>query len=183
MGMNPRAIGDSVKEAENVVRKLKADPRTVTDEDVVQALRVLPGHYFQTRGDVYMQAVRGAADWLGYESLLWELSELIRGWLKAKEIPAGRNVVLDAVAAIVLDRRLGKGRQNFVLILGERGGGDYGEVVGQVLDDADVSGHAVKALVRSRTPGYEAAVEKLVSDAKAAWIRSAARKYLALMEE
>jgi len=130
-----------------------------------------------------MQGVRGAPDWLEYESLLWELSEIVRNWMKAKRIGRGRNDVLDMVAQLVLERQYKKGRQNFVLVLAERGGGAYGTAFAQMLDDPDVAGHAVKALVKSRTPGYVMSVEKLLLEARAAWVRSAAKKYLSVMKK
>jgi len=174
---------DVLKRVEAIVSNLRSDPRSVPSEDVALALDVLPAYYLRTRYSVYMRCVRGAPDWLEHESLAWELSEPARSWLKAKRTPAERSCVLDAIARIVRDPRQAKGRQNFVLLLGEFGGAGYGETLGSLLGDPSVAGHAVKALIKSRTPGYAAQVRELLSEAKTAWVKTAARKYLSLIKE
>jgi hypothetical protein len=175
--------GGRLSQAKVFAARMKADPRSVSEQEVVQALTILPEYYFRSRRGVHMHGVGGAADWLEYEILLWQLSELVRTWVKGNRKRGEIKCVLDAVAAIVLDKRLAKGRQHFILILGEYGGKGYADMLGQALNDPDVSGHAVKALVRSRAPGYVTLVERLLSEPKPAWVRSAARKYVAMMRE
>ncbi len=174
---------DACRRAERTARTLRTDPTSVSLTDVVEALKVLPYYYFENRKHLSMRGVGGAADWLGYESALWQLGESVRSLLKAKPNFRGENALLDVVAQIALDARLGKGRQNFTLLLGEYGGSAYGKILGRLLDDPEVSGHAVKALARSRTLGYAKRVEAVLSKTKVGWIRSAARKYLSLMRE
>ena len=176
-------VTDLLTRAEAIVSGLKRDPGLVSGEDVVFALEVLPAYFLQTRCSVYMKGVRGAPDWLEHESLTWELSELVRLWLKARRSSIERDGVLDAVAHLVRNERHAKGRQNFVLLLGECGGVRYGETLALLLGDPNVAGHAVKALMKSQTPGYTAQVQKVLSKAKAAWVKTAARKYLALVNK
>jgi hypothetical protein len=65
-------------------------------------------------------------------------------------------------------------------MLGEFGRGEYASVLGGLLNDADVYGHAIKALNRSKVLGYENQVSAILKTEKHGWIRSAARKYLSL---
>jgi hypothetical protein len=157
---------------------LKTNPRQVPPEAVEGTLRVLPSHYHQRETAVEVQGLRGAPDWLGYEVRLWELSEVVRQYLKANRRLRGGCGVLDAVVDIVSDARFGKGRQNFVLVLAQYGGQRYAKVIGDLLEDPDIFGHAVRALAKLRAPGYSARIKAILRDSKVAWIRRGARNYL-----
>ena len=162
----------------DTVKMLQAATEEMSAEHVVEVLQVLPRHYRETGGEIEMLGVRGAPDWLAYELRLWELSEVIRTYLKLRRGIRGRCALLDVVTEIVTDARYGKGRQNFVLVLAEYGAGPYLHVIGGLLDDPEVCGHAVKGLTKLKEPGYAEKVESILSDSKVAWIRAAARKYL-----
>lgn len=157
---------------------LKKAPKDVSAERVVAALQALPSHYRETEGETEMQGIRGAPDWLGYEMRLWELSEVIRVYLGRKRGMRGRCEVLDAVAEIASHREYGKGRQNFVLLLSQYGGQGYSDVLGGLLDDTEVHGHAVKGLTRLKEHGYAGKIESILCDSKVGWVKAAARKYL-----
>jgi hypothetical protein len=119
----------------------------------------------------------GAADWKGFELRIWQLGESLRVFLKKKKAWHGRGPILDVVATLLLDPGLGKGRQTFALVLGEFGGHDYGSVLGRVLDDEEVRGHAVKALTKAKVAGFAAEVAAIQAQERG-WIRAAATKYL-----
>lgn len=132
---------------------------------------------------ISMNGVQGAPDWKGYETDLWRLSEELREFFRNNRKLRGKNAFLDAIVRIASDSRFGKGRQNFVLILGEFGKGEYGDVLGKLLSDVDVYGHALKGLIRGKTLGYERSVAAILEKEKLGWIRSAAKKYLGLSNE
>ena len=157
---------------------LKKAPKDVSAERVVEVLQTLPPHYRDTQQEKEMQGVRDAPDWCGYEMRVWELSEVIRVYLRRKRGMRGKCQVLDAVAEIASNAEYGKGRQNFVLLLSQYGGQEYSDVLGRLLEDRDVLGHAVKGLAKLRDPAYVAKIESILSDAKIGWIKAAARKYL-----
>ena len=157
---------------------LRQSPKDVSVERVVEVLRALPSHYRDTESEVEMQGTKGAPDWLGYEMRLWELSELIRAYLRSKRGMRGRCGVLDSVAEIASDTEYGKGRQNFVLLLSQYGGEEYSDVLGGLLDDTEVRGHAVKGLTKLKALGYVGKIESILSDSKVAWVKAAVRKYL-----
>lgn len=173
---------DLVKQAENVLNSLRKSPDLVDVDDVVLAIEILPLYYPQTGRAIHMEGVHGAPNWLEHESMTWELSELVRSWLKAKQIAVSSRV-LNAIARLVQDKRHAKGRQNFVLLLGEFGGSGYGATLEPLLGDPSVAGHVVKALLKSRTPGYAAPVQKLLSETRVGWIKQAAKKYLTIINE
>ena len=148
------------------------------EKDVARALQDLPDYFFRTRKGLSTRGVRGAPRWLGYEDDIWQLSEKVRQYLRSHKKLRGKNLILDEVERLVIEKRYGKGRQNFLLILGDYGRGAYGETLGALLDDPEVYGHATKALAKARIDGYRAKVESLLEKERVSWIRSAAKTYL-----
>ena len=63
-------------------------------------------------------------------------------------------------------------------MLAEFGGTAYIDSLGQLLSDAEMRGHAIKALAKAKAPGFSAAVQGILNDEKERWIKSAAKKYL-----
>jgi hypothetical protein len=146
--------------------------------DVAMALRVLSEHYFQVRKGLSMRGVDGAPDWEGYESALWKLSENIRPWLHKRRDLRGRNALMDAICGIVVNSQFGKGRQNFILLLGTYGDRSYGASITGLLSESDVCGHAIQALTKLKIGGLDDAVSIIMRDTKYGWIRAAGKKYL-----
>lgn len=132
----------------------------------------------RTRQGISMRGVRGAPDWLGFETDLWELSEVLRTFYKANRKLRGKNLLSDSLARIASNRQFGKGRQMLFLVLGQYGGPDYGEVFGSALDDPTVYGHAIDALIKAKVKGFHDQVASILGVEKTGWIRQAARKYL-----
>ena len=85
---------------------------------------------------VSVAGVGGGPDWLGFETELWEISEDLRAYLKNRRRIRGVHPVLDAVAEIVADASYAKGRENFVLILGQYGGAAYAATLGRLVREA-----------------------------------------------
>jgi hypothetical protein len=170
-----------VEQASIVERRIEARDRALTDQaHIGAAARVLCEHWLQTLTAIEMNGQLGAPDWKGYELRIWRLGESLRLFLRTKKGWRGPGVLLDAVAAVLRDRRFGKGRQTFALLLGDFGGQAYGEQLASVLDDREVWGHAIKALTKAKIPHYAAEVAA-VQTQETGWIRAAARKYLQLL--
>lgn len=164
--------------------KLLADARSgakVSEEDLVKALPLIATHLAATRHGIGQRGIQGGPDWMNVEIALWDLSEEIRGIMVRDKMSRGRTPLLDAVADIVRDPAYGKGRQNFVLMLGELGKGEYTAVLADLLDDDTVSGHAISALAKTRTPGFEKEAERLMEEAPTPNHRREAKKYLRRM--
>jgi hypothetical protein len=164
-------------DAAKVIAVLGSMPETDVAE-VAAALRVLSEHYFEVKKNVSMRGVDGAPDWAGYEIALWKLSEDIRPWLKKRRDLRGKNTLYDAINEIVADPKFGKGRQDFILLLGDYGDKSYGTSIAGLLSDSDVCGHAIKALTKLGIGGLDDAVSAIMRDTKHGWVRTAAKKYL-----
>ena len=145
---------------------------------IANQLEEAANELLQTRLGISMRGVRGAPDWQGYETDLWELSEVLRSYYKANRKLRGKNPLSDTLARIASNSQFGKGRQMIFLILGQYGGPDYGEVFGNALKDPTVYGHAIDALIKAKVKGYHDQVASILGVEKTGWIRQAAKKYL-----
>lgn len=143
---------------------------------MAQAIDVLANSWFRELVGVEMQGQLGAPDWLGYELRLWELGEELRSLFKAKRWK-GRGPLLDQIASLLSERKLGKGRQTLAILLGEFGGSEYASALSGALDDPAVWGHAVKALTKGRVPGQGERVQRIAAEADG-WVRRSAQRYL-----
>ncbi|KRE81368.1 HEAT repeat domain-containing protein [Arthrobacter sp. Soil764] len=83
----------------------------------------------------------------------------------------------DELVALTMDRRYGIARQMVVLGLGRSKRPEAVDVLIKHLDDADVSGHAVKALGKLRDPRARTGLESMTQDGRT-WVRKAAEKAL-----
>ena len=120
--------------------------------------------------------VDGAPPWYRHEYKVWELGENLRAILLRKKKFRQNKALFDRVAEICRNPEYGKGRQIFVLVLGAYGGRDYAKVAADLLDDAEVAGHAVDALLKMRGSGYAHLVAPLEKH-PIAWISKEAKKY------
>jgi hypothetical protein len=152
------------------------DPSLDNQSAIAEAILLLAHAWAQSLTGVGMRGELGAPDWSTYELKIWELGESLRHFLKRKRW-RGQGELLDAVARVLMSRNFGKGRQTFALLLGECGNKEYGAVLGGVLDDPEVYGHAVKALRTAKIAGYAEPVRRVLSKEQG-WIRKAAKRYL-----
>lgn len=170
----------TLEQAEMVIEQIGTCPlKEVDGNAVADALPILAANLRETRKGLSMAGVDGAPDWLGFESALWKLSEKLRPLIASRKEWREGSAVLDALTSICVDRRNGKGRQNMVLMLGEFGGASTANVIGSLLNDSQVQGHAIKALIRLKDPTNRAVVEQLLPTLTG-WMKSAAKKYLAI---
>lgn len=140
-----------------------SEERWADEEQVLAALSDLPKRYLDELPIVSMKGVDGAPDWMGYEVAVWDLSEQLREFLRFHKKIRRKTPILDQVGRLVSDKRYGKGRQNFVLLLGQFGKEAYAQVIGSLLDDTDVYGHAIVSLNRAKVSGYLEDVTKILA--------------------
>ena len=114
--------------------------------------------------------------WFRYESLIWALGESFRRIMLRVPLLRKRERVFADVRGICLDRGFGKGRESFTMLLGQYGGNGQIPTLLQLLEDPEVSGHAVYSL---RLLGASEAAERVrpLPDSRKAWVRKEARKY------
>ena len=119
----------------------------------------------------------GEIVWYQYESLLWTLGESARRLLQRLRPLRRERLFWQAAEALVEHAPYGKGRESWVMLLGQYGSAERVPVLLRLLEDPEVLGHALYALRRLRAPEGRVAAERLL-EAPRAWIRQEARKYL-----
>lgn len=85
--------------------------------------------------------------------------------------------VFDDLVRLVEDQSFGKARQMVVVGLGRSKRPEAVSVLIGLLDDEDVSGHAVKALAKLGADEARPALERMVNDPRA-WVRNEAKRAL-----
>jgi hypothetical protein len=118
-----------------------------------------------------------APQWYPFELRAWEIGENIRSLLKANKKLRSNDELLSAIAAVIDCENLRRGRQSFFFSLEFVKAQKYAPRVATHLSDSDVRGHALKALLKMRVPGYSEVVRALLNDEQL-WIRRLARKYI-----
>lgn len=148
------------------------------EKDAARDFENLSYHFLATGTHLSMQGVRGAPDWYGFETAVWQLSEGMRKVLRKNKKVRGKSDLLETFARIATDKRFGKGRQPLVLMLGDFGRQMYSSIIAQLLEDEDVYGHAIKALLRDKAFEYSTQVTEIYESTKVGWIRATAKRYL-----
>jgi hypothetical protein len=134
----------------------------------------------KVRRGVSMRGGEGRPDWLGFEMDLWDLSEQVRSLFRKNKKLRGPVEPLLSIGHIVEQEQFGKGRQNFVLLLGEFGGSHFVKPLEVAAEDPDLVGHALKAATKARvsSAAITRVANKLATERGKGWIRTAAKQYL-----
>ena len=157
------------------------DAVAVTEDDLLAALSAVE-LWHQRFTDPFTFEYRGEQiTWFRYESLVWALGESFRRIMLRFRPLRRRHRVFEAVRGICLDRRFGKGRESFTMLLGHYGGAAQIPALVQLLDDQEVCGHAVYAL-RVLGASEAAEVVRPFLDSPKTWVRKEARKYFRKIE-
>ncbi len=119
----------------------------------------------------------GAPEWYSFEGRVWEIGEHIRSQLQSNPNLKADMGILNKIISVIQCRNLRRGRQSFVLLLGFKGANNYADEIAHFLNDPDVAGHALDALLKMRVAGYASRVEALL-ESKQTWIRNKAKTYL-----
>lgn len=131
-----------------------------------------------TRTGLSMKGIDGAPDWYGYERIIWESGfKYIEPILKNKKY-RGKNVLLDGMLSLCLQKKYGKGRQSLVMLVGKYGAIDYASSLANLMDDSDVSIHVISALTQMKDLSQYEKLKKISEEKKAKIERNYARKYI-----
>src|SRR5262245_35665661 len=169
-------VTDGFREARRSISSL-GDAADISEADLLAFLDQVPELVAQYPAS-YLVEYRGEnSTWFNYESLIWTLGESCRRLLKGERKLRRSAAIWERVEALCLNRRYGKGRESFTMLLGQYGGLERVPVLLRLLDDPDVCGQALYAL---RLLGAPEAIEQArdLLHAPKGWIRQEAKKYL-----
>jgi len=165
-------------ELPELLRKLRVCDSDLGDGDVVKLLRLSCDHWLDRGQHVEMKGVDGAPDWTSLEGNIWRLGESLRQCLVKRKAWRSWSGLFEEITRISLDKRYGKGRESFVLLLGEFSGFSPRDLLIQLLDDPQVVSHAINALRQAKIGNAVEAVRAVLEREKRGRTRSAAKKYL-----
>ena len=131
--------------------------------------------------DLPMNHFPNVPDWRTHEHSIWALGEEARQALATSPSLRGDLELYGRIAQLTANRAAGRGRQSWVMLFGYVTCAPFAPAIAELLDDADVAGHAIQALTGARVPDHVDRVRPLLDDS-AAWIRRAARRYVARYE-
>ena len=163
-------------------RAIDGLPATVQrTEDILARIAELPLIRDRFRDEYLVLGPDGPITWANHESLTWALGESIRQVLRARPALRKDPRLWEAVEQVASDHAVGKGRESFVMLLGQYGGRARASVLLRLLDDNEVVGHALYALRRLGVPDAKERARALLSHRRA-WVRGEAKKYLKKIE-
>jgi hypothetical protein len=120
--------------------------------------------------------------WYRYEMLIWAIGEKFRQVIKRQKELRKEPVLFSELEKVALDTQFGKGRESFVMLLGQYGGLDRVATLKKLLEDPEVQGHAVYALRLLGAPEVKENVLPLTQSPRK-WIRNEAKKYFKKLEK
>ena len=122
------------------------DADSVIEDDLLAALRAVEV-WRERFTEPFTFELRGEQiTWRRFESLVWTLGESFRRvMLRIRRLRRCERV-FEAVRFLCFDRRFGKGRESFTMLLGQYGGEAQIPALIKLLGDPEICGHAVYAL-------------------------------------
>lgn len=116
--------------------------------------------------------------WHDYELKIWKLGEDLRILFKKDKKLKNSILIQQNIEKIALNKKYGKGRESFVLLIGEIKAISCIQTLVELLTDPEVRGHAIISLTKLRAKGMENEINQIFLSSKG-WIKNAAKKYVA----
>jgi hypothetical protein len=119
----------------------------------------------------------GAPDWYSFEHAVWPIGEQLRNSFKTRpklKLDLGG---VGAVMDVIECNSLRRGRQSFVMAIGFTAAYPLATRLARFLDDKDIDGQVIAALLKMRVSDFVAEVSPLMK-AEKTWIRNLAKKYV-----
>ena len=119
----------------------------------------------------------GIPIWHSFEYKVWELGEQIRqDLLENQKFKKDKNLQKEIMEVIELEK-LRRGRQSFVMLLGNTSSSSFHERISAFLEDKDINGHVLKTLLKMKAYQYAEKVKSLETS-EHAWVRKTAKHYI-----
>lgn len=116
-------------------------------------------------------------EWYSFERTIWQKGEVIRQLLIGQKRIRTLPIILDKIFEIATNRNIKRGRQPFVMLLGNTDSKKYGAELISQLDDPFVYGHIIDAIYKMKAPEFAEIIKPYCND-KETWIRNIAKKYI-----
>jgi HEAT repeat protein len=158
-----------------------ADSPTISIDSLIEILKILPSIVIAFPDQFTVEHKGNQIIRHRYETLIWEIGEIFRQVLKKHKRLRQEPNLFSSLARVTLDTQFGKGRESFVMLLGQYGDQNMVGTLVQLLKDEEVQGHAVYALRLLGAPEVQDSVRPFLKSPKT-WVRNEAKKYFQKFE-
>ena len=124
----------------------------------------------------YMKEAPDVHEWYIFEHEIWDIGEEIRQ-LVVKHKKKFTEEQITRIISICLDKRVKRGRQSFVMLLGKKVYSDFSKSIISLLNDEDVDGQVIYTLYKMQAGHYVDLVTPFTKH-KRPWIRNEAKRYV-----
>lgn len=149
--------------------------KNLTDEHLADLIIKWCDDWLEYR-EVSMSGPKVKFVWYRFEYLIWIFGEDLRIILKNKKFNKSE-LIANAVIRVLNDKRYGKGRETFALLIGYFKFQLNEKDVGVLLEDEDVYGHVIVSLRKLKMRGFEERMKHIINSEKD-WKKAEAKKYL-----
>ena len=146
-------------------------------DELLALLHLVPDLRGRLTGFTVVEGPVGPNTSRQFEDVIWALGEGFRHVLKRSPKLRQHPTLFKHIGALCLDTNNRKGRESFMMLLGQYGGPNQVPMLVSLLADPEVEGHALLGLRSLKAPGGREAAKRLLSDGNA-WKRTEAKKYL-----
>ena len=120
-------------------------------------------------------------EWYGFEYKIWKLGDDLRLLIKANPTLQKEDEIFQRILKVCTNRNAKRGRQSFIMLLGAKRFSIFATDLITQIDDENVDGHVISTIQKMHAAGFENQVKPFIEH-EHAWIRNAAKKYLAQNE-
>jgi hypothetical protein len=169
------------KALESAIRRF-TEQTEITKGDLLDLAHIFPSIVAAFPEQSTIKLKSGNIIWHRYEFLIWGIGESFRKVLKQHKNLRRDNELFKIIKQIASNPVYGKGRESFVMLLGQYGDRDSVGVLKQLLEDQEVQGHAIYALRLLGVPEVQENIRPFLQSRKT-WVRNEAKKYFQKLEK
>lgn len=118
----------------------------------------------------------GVPAWYEDELAIWNQGEAIRQLVCTARKKLNNTQVME-ILDICQNQNARRGRESFVMLLGQRAYAAYAPQIAALLGDRDVGGHCIYTLYKMGAAGYSAEIAPFLADERT-WVRDYAKRYM-----
>ena len=116
------------------------------------------------------------SEWYPFESQIWKNGEKIRQLLLTDKKLRDNESIYDKIFEIATNINAKRGRQSFIMLLGNVKHLKYSAELIKQLNDDNVDGHIIDTIYKMKFYGFTKEIKPFI-DHKIIWIRNLAKKY------
>ena len=118
----------------------------------------------------------GIPEYHSFENDVWSYGEEIRPLLTKHPELRVDTEIQERILKICLNKNAKRGRQSFIMLIGNLKFSNYAQEISTQINDPFVSGHVISTLTKMKKAGFYREVSPFL-ESKITWVRKEAKKY------